>query len=350
MKIQYRPEIDGLRAISVISVILYHLEIFINSKKIINGGFIGVDIFFVISGYLITSIIYKEILLTNKLSILNFYERRIRRIIPVLLTVCISYLIASYIYSLPTPLWKSAESVLASTFFLGNFYFLNERVEYGNEISNLEPFLHTWSLSIEEQYYIIFPIFFLFAYKYFRKYLIHILVLIFFLSLLLNNYSSRSWVADLNNISFYMLPFRGWEILSGCILAILENKIKLKKIPFSSIIPKVSFFIILFAIIFLDFEKTKPFPQLFIVVLSTIGIIWFSNKNELIVKILSWPPLVKIGLISFSLYLWHYPVFALYRQIDIEDKLFVNPINKIILVFFVFLISFFELQTYRKTF
>ena len=123
MKIQYRPEIDGLRAISVIAVILFHLEIFYVDEKLFKGGFIGVDIFFVISGYLITSIIYKEIIQTKNISILNFYGRRIRRIAPVLLTVSISFLLVAYTCVLPTPLWQASESILASTFFLGNFYF-----------------------------------------------------------------------------------------------------------------------------------------------------------------------------------------------------------------------------------
>ena len=350
MKIHYRPEIDGLRAISVLSVILYHLEVFISSEKVLTGGFIGVDIFFVISGYLITSIIYKEIILSNNISIFNFYERRIRRIIPILLTVSISFLLASYIYSLPTPLWKSAESILASTFFLGNFYFLNARVQYGDQISNLEPFLHTWSLSIEEQFYIVFPVFFFYAYKYFNKYLVHILIIIFLSSLLINNYSSRSWMPIMNNLSFYMLPFRGWEILSGCILAVVQNKIKIKKSFLNIIVPKISFIIILYAIIFFDFEKTKPLPHLFFVVLSTIGIIWFSNKNELITKILSWSPLVKIGLISFSLYLWHFPVFSLYRQIDFNSKLFIDPAHKVFLIIFIFLLSFASYKFIEKPF
>ena len=121
MKIQYRPEIDGLRAISVIAVIFYHLEIIIGNEKLFTGGFIGVDIFFVISGYLITSIIHKEIIQTKNISILNFYERRIRRILPILMTVSISFLLLSYIFSLPTPLWKAAESILASIFFFRKF-------------------------------------------------------------------------------------------------------------------------------------------------------------------------------------------------------------------------------------
>ena len=350
MKIQYRPEIDGLRAISVIAVIFYHLEIIIGNEKLFTGGFIGVDIFFVISGYLITSIIHKEIIQTKNISILNFYERRIRRILPILLTVSVSFLLLSYIYSLPTPLWKAAESILASIFFLGNFYFLNEHVSYGNDLSTLIPFLHTWSLSIEEQFYIIFPFIFFYIHKYLKKYLIHILILVLFTSLIANDYASKSWIVDLNNLSFYMLPLRGWEILSGCVLSVFEIKIKKKKSYLDVVIPKISFLIILYAIFFYDFEEIKPIPELILPILSTLTIIWYSSKDELITKILSWSPLVKTGLISYSLYLWHYPIFAFFRQTDINSTLFVEPIYKILLVLFVFLLSFITYKYIEKPF
>ena len=350
MKIQYRPEIDGLRAISVVAVIFYHLEILVGNEKLFTGGFIGVDIFFVISGYLITSIIYKEIIQTKNISILSFYERRIRRILPVLLTVSTSFLLLSYVYSLPTPLWKLAESILASIFFVGNFYFFSEHIIYGDNISTLLPFLHTWSLSIEEQFYIVFPIIFFCIHKYLKKYLIHILIFALLISLFANNYASKSWITDLNNLSFYMFPFRSWEILSGCVLSILEIKIKKKKSYFDAVIPKISFLIIIYSIFFFDFEQTKSIPELILPVLSTLAIIWFSNKDEFITKILSWPPLVKTGLISFSLYLWHYPIFALFRQADINSTLFINPIYKIFLVLLVFLLSFITFKYIEKPF
>ena len=161
MKINYRPEIDGLRAIAVITVIIYHAEIFLLDHKIFGGGFIGVDIFFVISGYLITSIIYKELITTGTFSFKYFYQRRVRRIIPVLLFVILASLPVAWIYLLPHSLIDFSKSILYSLGFSSNFYFWHSNALYGAESSLFKPFLHTWSLSVEEQYYILFQILFL---------------------------------------------------------------------------------------------------------------------------------------------------------------------------------------------
>ena len=165
MKINYRPEIDGLRAIAVFSVITYHAR-----DTFLPGGFLGVDIFFVISGYLITSLILKELKLTNKFSFSNFYERRVRRIIPALLGMIILSTFISYITLLPDSFVDFSKSLISSIFSVSNFYFYYTGNLYGAESSLLKPLLHTWSLSVEEQYYILFPIVLLITYKFFRKY------------------------------------------------------------------------------------------------------------------------------------------------------------------------------------
>ena len=231
----------------MLGVIFYHLEFNYSGQKILSGGFLGVDIFFVISGYLITKIIYKELILNNKISIISFYERRIRRIIPVLLVVTLSFIIISFFLSLPTPLWKASESILASTFFIGNFYFLNESIAYGDNYSNLMPFLHTWSLGIEEQFYIIFPITFFYCINILIKNYFYFISIIF-LSFLAH-YTNNSWLPTLKASSFYMLPFRGWEILSGSILAVSRQSIK-KNWFFNQYITTASFLIILFSFFF----------------------------------------------------------------------------------------------------
>ena len=159
-KLNYRPEIDGLRAISVIAVILYHVEpefIILNHQPF-KGGFIGVDIFFVISGYLITKIILKELFETGSFSFKYFYERRIRRIVPPILFVIIVSIIFSWIYLLPPYFTDYAKSIIYTIGFSSNFYFFNSGLEYGSLDGFFKPFLHTWSLSIEEQFYLIFPI------------------------------------------------------------------------------------------------------------------------------------------------------------------------------------------------
>ena len=239
MKLTYRPEIDGLRAIAVGAVILYHAQITILGHQPFKGGFIGVDIFFVISGYLITSIILKEFIKTGSISFKHFYQRRIRRILPVLLFVMLVSLPFAWVYLLPNDLLDFSKSILYSLGFSSNFYFHYHGLEYSVE-GLVHPFLHTWSLSVEEQYYILFPIILLITFKYFRKYLIHILIFSFIVSLGLADWSSRNYPS----VSFYFLHTRMWELLAGSILAYFEvtngqrsqNKILNLILPFSGLI------------------------------------------------------------------------------------------------------------------
>ena len=219
MKLEYRPEIDGLRAIAVGAVILYHAQITILGHQPFKGGFIGVDIFFVISGYLITSIILKELLTTGSFSFKYFYERRIRRILPVLLFIMLVSLPFAWMYLPPINFFlfhlEFSKSILYSLGFSSNFYFHYSGQQYGAESGLLKSFLHTWSLSVEEQYYILFPIVLLIAFKYFRKYLVHILILGFIISLVSAEWTSRNYASA----SFYFLHTRMWELLAGSILA-----------------------------------------------------------------------------------------------------------------------------------
>ena len=219
VKFAYRPEIDGLRAIAVTAVILYHAQIVIFGDQSFKGGFIGVDIFFVISGYLITSIILKELITTNSFSFKYFYQRRVRRILPVLLFVMLVTLPFAWAYLLPSAFIDFSKSILYSLGFSSNFYFWYSGQEYGAESGLIKPFLHTWSLSVEEQYYIIFPIIFFITFKYFKKYLIHILIIGFIVSLGLADWASKNYYASLN---FYILPTRAWELLAGSILSYFE--------------------------------------------------------------------------------------------------------------------------------
>ena len=193
MKITYRPEIDGLRAIAVVAVILYHAQITIFGHQPFKGGFIGVDIFFVISGYLITSIILKELVTTGSFSFKHFYERRIRRILPALLFVMLFSLPFAWAYLLPLEFEKFAKSILYSLGFGSNFYFHYSGQVYGALAGPFVPFLHTWSLSVEEQYYILFPIVLLIIFKYFRKYLLTILVIGLITSLQIADWTSKQY-------------------------------------------------------------------------------------------------------------------------------------------------------------
>ena len=311
MKLTYRPEIDGLRAIAVGAVILYHAQINILGHQPFKGGFIGVDIFFVISGYLITSIILKELVTTGSFSFKYFYERRLRRILPALLFVMLASLPFAWMYLLPDTLIDFSKSIFYSLGFSSNFYFYYSDQQYGAESSLLKPFLHTWSLSVEEQFYILFPIVLLITFIYQKKYLVYVLIVIFVVSFGLANWSSINYPF----ISFYFFHTRIWELLAGSILSYFEiiRGYRIKNNSINSIFPKIGLLLIVHSIIFFDNGIYHPSFQTLSPIIGTCLIIWFSDKNEFITKILSSNLFVGIGLISYSLYLWHYPIFAFAR-------------------------------------
>ena len=340
MKLTYRPEIDGLRAIAVGAVILYHAQITILGYQPFKGGFIGVDIFFVISGYLITSVILKELVTTGSFSFKHFYERRVRRILPALLFVILVSLPFAWLYLLPSSFVDFSKSILYSLGFSSNFYFHYSGQQYGAESGLLKPFLHTWSLSVEEQYYILFPIVLLITFKYFRKYLIHILILGFVLSLGLADWGSRNHPSA----SFYFLHTRMWELIAGSILAYFEitKGYRSKNITLNLILPFTGLILIGHSILFYDDKMFHPSFYTLSPIIGACLIIWFSSKDELITKILSTKLFVGIGLISYSLYLWHYPIFAFGRNPD--GSFFLNKNFCIILAIFISIISYYFIE------
>tara|TARA_B100001057_G_scaffold501302_1_gene623605 strand:- start:21598 stop:23616 length:2019 start_codon:yes stop_codon:yes gene_type:complete len=338
MKISYRPEIDGLRAIAVISVIIYHAKISIEGIEFLKGGFIGVDIFFVISGYLITSIILKELFDTETFSFKYFYERRIRRLLPALLLVMLVSFPFAWMFLLPSSFIDFSKSILYSLGFSSNFYFWFSGQQYGAESALFKPFLHTWSLSVEEQFYIIFPIFLLFSYKYFRKYITFILILGFIISIFLAEWGSRNYPS----FNFYVLPTRGWELLAGSILAYIEITLG-RKNRFSilnHILPIFGLLLIGYSILFFNEDMFHPSFFTLIPVIGVCLIIWFSNKDALANKILSSSLFVKIGLISYSLYLWHYPIFAFARVTEFTEDSLTKKIFLIIISLILSIISY----------
>jgi peptidoglycan/LPS O-acetylase OafA/YrhL len=317
MRVKYRPEIDGLRAIAVISVIFYHLQIQIFDQELFKGGFIGVDIFFVISGYLITSIIFKELNYANKVSLKYFYERRIRRILPALLAVMLISFPFAWVVLLPIDFVDYSKSIIYSLGFSSNFYFHFSGQEYGAQSGLLKPFLHTWSLSVEEQFYILFPVFIFFIFKFFKKRINIILISIFLLSFTLSNLKSID-----SSLNFYFLLTRVWELVAGSLLATYEkdNRFKTIRDHNYSMLVSLGFILIVLSIFFFKLHFRHPS---FFTLPSIVGvclIIFFSNKKYLITKFLSNKFLVSLGLISYSLYLWHYPIFALARVKGLFEK------------------------------
>jgi peptidoglycan/LPS O-acetylase OafA/YrhL len=345
MRIAYRPEIDGLRTVSVFAVIIYHANFVLFGNTLFQGGFFGVDIFFVISGYLITTLILKEVFKTNQFSFKYFYERRIRRILPVLLLVTIITSIISYFILLPLSFIDFGKSILSIIFFGSNFYFNYTGNFYGQENSLLKPLLHTWSLSVEEQFYILFPIFLIIIIRFFRKHLLTVLFLSFLISLLFSEYFSRFHPGT----SFYQLPFRGFELLIGSLLSYFElNNIGKKRKSYSilnQICPSLGIILILYSFLFFNF--TKIFHPSVITLIPLIGvslIIWFSKKGELITEILSSKIFVFFGLISFSLYLWHYPIFAFLRYIDVFNELYWVKLLAVLLTIILSIISYYLIE------
>ena len=345
MKLKYRPEIDGLRAIAVSVVILYHAQITFFGYNLFPGGFIGVDIFFVISGYLITSIILKELTQTGSFSFKNFYQRRISRLLPVLLVVILTTIPFAWIYINPINLIETLKSILYSLVFSSNFYFHYTGQEYADISSLFKPFLHTWSLSVEEQYYILFPLVLMFLFKSDKKYLIHIFILGFIISLGFADWTSK----NNSSISFYFLHTRIWELLAGSILAYFEIKLghRSKNLTLNQIFPSFGMLLLGHAILFFNEEMYHPSYITLSPVIGVGLIIWFSNKNELITKILSSKLFVGVGLISYSLYLWHYPIFSIAR---IGNLIQTDAINKIIIAIIILVLSIASYNFIEKPF
>jgi len=304
----YRPEIDGLRAIAVMAVVLFHAEIVFNGRVLLEGGFIGVDVFFVISGYLITSILLND-LQRESFSFARFYERRARRILPALLFIMIAFVPVAWAYLLPQAMADFASSIVYSLGFVSNLWFFQQS-GYFAEPALLQPFLHTWSLAIEEQFYLLYPFLLFLAWKYARKRLLQLAVVGFLLSLGLAQYSSNHF-PDAN---FYFLHTRGWELLAGGILAKLElSRGRSRHARLNAIMPMLG--AALLALSFVFFDSKVPHPSLYtlVPVAGTALIIWYSQRGERVTELLSSKPVVAIGLVSYSIYLWHFPIFAFAR-------------------------------------
>lgn len=309
VKKNYRPDIDGLRALSVLSVIFFHAF-----PNLLPGGFIGVDIFFVISGYLITNIIIKN-LNSGSLKIIDFYRHRVLRIFPSLIVVLLFVLISGYLISTQPEYKRIGGNLFGGTAFIINFILLKE-VNYFDVAANTKPLLHLWSLSVEEQFYLLWPIILWICYKL-RISLIFTTFSIFILS-----FSFSIFIAQQNIVFDFFSPLtRFWEILSGAALVIIERKhttITSKKT--SSIISILGLALIITGLV--SFNGNTPFPS-WRAVFPVLGatLIIASGPHALInSKILSLKPMLFVGIISYPLYLWHWPLLA-YARILINENL-----------------------------
>jgi len=304
---QYRAEVDGLRAVAVMPVIFFHA-----GASQMPGGFVGVDIFFVISGFLITDILMRE-LRAGKFSLLGFYERRARRILPALFLVLFASFVAGAFIMLPYEFATFGRHIVAVVFFVSNIVFSWEN-GYFAPAAELNPLLHTWSLAVEEQYYILFPPFLWACWRWFRRGLVPLLILIAVGSLVLAEYLSiRSPSAN-----FYLLPTRAWEILAGSLAAVYLMDRPVLRGWLAEIVGLAGLGAILVSIV--AYDAYMPFPSAWalVPVLGAVAVILAASPATLAGKILGSRPFVGIGLISYSAYLWHQPLLAFARLLDAD--------------------------------
>jgi len=300
--LQYRPEIDGLRAVAVLPVILFHAGF-----SVFSGGFVGVDVFFVISGYLITTIILRE-QAEGRFSILAFYERRARRILPALFVVIAACLPLAWIFMFPEALAEFGKSMAATSLFSSNILFWRER-GYFETAAELKPLLHTWSLAVEEQYYIFFPIAVMLLWRFGVRALFGLILVAALASFVLSDWASTR----LLSANFFLLPTRAWELLAGSLVAIWLSRRPGLTAWRGELGGAVGLALIAAAIFWVD--ETTPFPgrATLLPVVGTVLLILCAGPATLVGRFLVLRPLVWVGLISYSAYLWHQPLFAFAR-------------------------------------
>ncbi len=318
--LNYRREIDGLRALAVIPIIFFHAGF-----DVFEGGFVGVDVFFVISGYLITSVIITQ-KKAGTFSLLNFYERRARRILPalfVIMAICIPF---ALLWFLPNDIKNFAQSLIAVSIFISNIFFWI-RSGYFEMDAELNPLLHTWSLAVEEQFYVLFPLFFLIMWRLAKRWTVITLIVLATLSFALAQWGSFNKPAA----TFFLLPTRAWEIAVGALIAFYyihrpkqqirryakerkKEKEKEKEREREREIGGLLGLLLIFYAIF-TYNKETPFPSFYALfpVFGTALIIICATPTTIVGRILSTKIFVGIGLISYSAYLWHQPIFSFAR-------------------------------------
>ncbi len=296
--IPYRSDIDGLRAIAVLSVVLYHFGF------PLQGGFVGVDIFFVISGYLIGGILWREYDQTGRIWLKNFYIRRFRRLAPAFVTMALVVTAIAWALMLPFEFREFGKTLIASTVYLSNVLFYRG-AGYFDSASDDKPLLHTWSLSVEEQFYIFLPLFILLLARS-RRGILAGLVAIWAASLL----ACILFTPTHSTATFYLFPFRAWELLSGVLLAIWSYESG-RTMRGYALLSWLGLALILASVLLIPSGPLFPGLMATLPVLGTVLLLANGTGQNVVNRLLSHRWMVFFGLISYSLYLWHWPVYVL---------------------------------------
>lgn len=336
--IKYRKDIDGLRALAVALVVIYHAF-----PSVLTGGFIGVDVFFVISGFLITSIILKEIQ-NDKFTIKEFYRRRIDRIFPALIIVLVSVYVFGWFTLLPDEYMQLGKLLAASSVFVTNIVLFKD-VGYFDISSSLKPLLHLWSLGIEEQFYLIFPLILFFLYK--KKLSVFLcLSVLLMASFLPNLFTSNP------DRAFFLPQYRLWELFCGALLALMHHRFKIKNKIFNNLLSILGIALIIIPAFVFTHDMVFPGWVISIPILGAILSIGFSESSVINTKILSSRLFVFLGLISFPVYLWHWPLISFAYIINGSAvstiTMFILLLSSIVLAVFTYFYIEIPLKKYRS--
>ena len=331
-RLDYRPDLDGLRAVAVVPVILYHLGV-----PYVPGGFVGVDIFFVLSGYFITRLIARD-LSANHFSLVRFYDRRIRRLFPALIVMLTASSTAATLLLLPDDLERFGLTLAGAALGVSNFVFLQQS-GYFAPASEALPLLHTWSLAVEEQFYLVFPVLMMLLWRLGRSHLVSVVVVLTAVSFVVNVWA----VLPFPEQTFYMLPTRAWELGLGGLLALYPHS-STSSPSQRNLAAAAGLSFIVVAI--LNFQSSMSFPGI-AAMLPCLGcalVVWAGQPSvaasgqpehslPLIGNLLAWRPFVFIGLISYSLYLWHWPVIV-FTKYGMPGPLTVGDTIAVLLIIF----------------